>query len=128
MKLMTMLQAFEFDELMPMINEMFPGTAKYREQLQNAYNMMMAMTPVPSGASIQFKIIKVPKSDYSYMGAEDKCFQGSWEETLGKTVHRAKGVDLDNGEIVANCFVNMCLQGRYPHGFEKDHNVLVKDA
>ncbi len=34
MKLHQLLQAYEFDELMPVINEMFPGTAKYREPLK----------------------------------------------------------------------------------------------
>ena len=48
MKLHQLLQAYEFDELMPVINEMFPGTAKYREPLKKAYDIMVGMKPVNS--------------------------------------------------------------------------------
>lgn len=58
MKLYQLLQAYEFDELMPVINEMFPGTAKYREPLKTAYEMMLNMKPVASSKSIRYKISK----------------------------------------------------------------------
>lgn len=32
MKLFHLLQAYEFDEIMPVINDMFPGTNKFRPQ------------------------------------------------------------------------------------------------
>ena len=53
MKLHQLLQAYEFDELMPVINEMFPGTAKYREPLKVAYDIMVGMRPVSSSKSIR---------------------------------------------------------------------------
>ena len=68
MKLMTMLQAYPFDELMPVINEMFPGTKKYKEQLRLGYDLMMGMKPVPSKKSIRYEVMPVPGSDMSYIG------------------------------------------------------------
>ena len=45
---MTMLQAYPFDELMPVINEMFPGTKKYKEELRLGYDLMMTIQKVYS--------------------------------------------------------------------------------
>ena len=108
MKLHQLIQAYEFDEIMPVINEMFPGTAKYRDQLSEAYNIMTSMRPVSSSKSIRYKIIK-GKGEEQYMGADDSNFNGPWEVTLGKDVSREKGVDLNDIEILANCLVNMCF-------------------
>lgn len=127
MILMTFLQAYELDELIPVINEMFPGTGKYREQFKMAYDMMLDMTPVPSKSPIAYKVIKVPKSDEAYMGAEDSCFRSTWQVTLGKEVKREKGVDLDDIEVVANSFVNMCLQGKCPPAFESARQRLLSE-
>ena len=95
MKLHQLLQAYEFDELMPVINEMFPGTAKYREPLKKAYDIMVGMKPVNSSKSIRYKLIK-GKGEEQYMGAEDANFKGNWEVILGKDVSREKGVDLND--------------------------------
>lgn len=125
---MTMLQAYPFDELMPVINEMFPGTKKYKEELRLGYDLMMAMKPVPSKKSIRYEVMPVPGSDMSYIGALDSCFTTTWEVCLGKEVSRGKGVTLDDAEIISNCFVNMCLQGRYPKEFEAAHRKLMTNA
>ena len=58
MKLHQLLQAYEFDELMPVINEMFPGTAKYRVPLKVAYDIMVGMRPVSSSKSIRYSSSK----------------------------------------------------------------------
>ena len=42
MKLQQLLLAYEFDEIMPIINDMFPGTAKYRKPLKTAYDDLNA--------------------------------------------------------------------------------------
>jgi len=126
MRLYELLQAYDFNEIMPAINEMFPGTSKFRDQLKLAYDTMLAMRPVPSKKSIRYKIIKVPGSDEQYMGAEDSCFRTTWEVIIGKDVSREKGVDLSDLELVANCLVNACLQGNYPRSFEKAHAQLMK--
>ena len=65
-------------------------------------------------------------SGNQYMGAKDNNFPSTWEVCLGKTLSRAQGVDLSDEELLANIIVNMCLQGKYPAVFEKDHRILMK--
>ena len=118
MKLYQLIQAYSFDELMPVINDMFPGTSKFRPQLENAYNIML---------DIKYEMMKATDgSGNQYMGAKDNNFQSTWEVCLGKTLSRAQGVDLSDEELLANIIVNMCLQGKYPAVFEKDHRILMK--
>jgi hypothetical protein len=126
MKLHQLIKAYEFDEIMPVINDMFPGTAKFRDPLNEAYDIMASLHPVSSSKSIRYKIIK-GKGEEQYMGADDACFNGPWEVTLGKDVSREKGVDLNDIEILANCLVNMCFIGRYPQTFEKAHQALLRE-
>ena len=125
MRLYQLLQAYSFDELMPVINEMFPGTNKYRFPLENAYDIMLNIHPISSKKSILYKVIPA-SGDESYIGADDKCFEDSWDVCLGKDVQRSKGVDLSDAELAANCIVNMCFLGRYPKEFEKSHAELQK--
>ena len=126
MKLTHLLQAYGFDELMPVINEMFPGTSKFRPQLHIAYNLMTEMRAVPSKKSIRFQILTDENSSLSYIGAEDSCFNTTWEACLGKEVTREKGVDLSNIEVAANCLVNLCLLGHCPKAFEEARQQLIK--
>ena len=37
--LYDLLQAYEFDEIMPIITNMFPGTDKYEKPLREAWNL-----------------------------------------------------------------------------------------
>ena len=126
MKLNHLLQAYEFDEIMPVINDMFPGTSKFREQLKQAYDMLIAMKPVPSNKVIRYKVLSGDKPNHSFVGAEDSCFNAIWEVCLGKEVTKENGVDLSNAELVANCLVNLCLQAKYPKAFETAHRQLMK--
>ena len=126
MKLHQLLQAYEFDELMPVINEMFPGTAKYRAPLKVAYDIMVGMRPVSSSKSIRYKLIK-GKGEEQYMGAEDANFRGNWEVIIGKDISREKGVDLNDIELLANCIVNMCFISNYPKRFEQAHQALLQE-
>lgn len=126
MKLMTLLQAYNFDELMPVINDMFPGTGKYRDQLKQGYDIMLAMHPAASKKAIRYVKMKQPNSEFYYFGALDSSFNTTWEAALGKEVSKDKGVDLDDVEILANCLVNLCLQGKYPPAFKQAHDILMK--
>lgn len=127
MLLSTLLQAYTIEELMPAINEMFPGTKKYYAQFKQAFDLMMNMHPVASHKTIRYKLIKVPKSDETYMGAEDNCFTSSWESTLGRDLVKDHGVTLTDTEMVANSFVNMCLQGKCPAAFKRAQQELLAD-
>ena len=57
MKLHQLVKAYQFDEIMPVINDMFPGTAKFRDQLNEAYSIMNSIHPVSSTKSIRYKLI-----------------------------------------------------------------------
>ena len=124
MRLYDLLQAFDFDEVMPVINDMFPGTAKFKPQLREAWDMLLDMTPVPTKKSIRYKFIKPEGSDEQYIGAEDKDFDAPWNAILGKNLVREKGVDLNDTEMIANCLVNICLVGRHPKSFDKAYKIL----
>lgn len=126
MKLYQLIQAYSFDELMPVINEMFPGTAKYREPLKVAYTILESLRPVNSSKSIRYKIMK-GSGDEQYMGAEDANFRGNWEVIIGKDVSREKEVDLSDIELLANCIVNMCFISNYPKRFEQAHQALLQE-
>lgn len=126
MKLHHLLQAYSIDELMPVINDMFPGTSKFRPQFQQAYDLMMRMHPVASKKTINFRVLHDDKGSLSYIGAEDSCFQGTWEVCLGKEVTRSAGAGLSQAEIAANCLVNLCLQGRCPASFADARSQLLR--
>ena len=57
MKLYQLLQAYDFDELMPVINDMFPGTSKFRPELKHAYELLLSMQPVASKKSYSLQDI-----------------------------------------------------------------------
>ncbi len=126
MKLIELFQAYPFDELMPVIVEMFPGTGKYRKPLEEAYNTLMEMNPVISKKNIRYKILKDPNNDTSYVGAEDANFDSPWEVCLGKEVIKERGVDLSDIEVAANCLVNISFIGKHPKSFEEAYKALLK--
>lgn len=119
-----MMQAYEFDEVMPAIVEMFPGTGKFKPQLRQAWDILLSMKPAPSKKSIRYKIMPGSRADESYMGAEDHDFDAPWETILGKNVVREKGVALNDTELMANCLVNICLVGRHPKVFDAAYKIL----
>lgn len=98
MTLFQLLQAYDFDEIMATVNAMFPGTAQYRPQLQQAYDLLLGMNPVESKKNIRYKLLHDADDDISYMGADDANFHTTWEVCLGKQVVREKGVDLSDQE------------------------------
>ena len=126
MKLIHLLQAYDFDELMPIINEMFPGATKYGKALREAYDTLLELKPVASKKPIRYKLMQDDNSSNSFMGAEDACFDTAWEVCLGKEVIRERGVDLSDIELAANCLVNLCLIARYPKSFEEAHRQLMR--
>lgn len=126
MKLYDLIQAYDFDEIMPEILNMFPGTAKYREPLKKAYDILTQLRPVPSKKSIRYKLIQTGKLNESYMGAEDSDFKCTWEMCLGKDVSRERGVDLNDAEVLANCLVNICFTGIHPKSFDSAYAELTR--
>ena len=127
MKLKDLLQAYDFDELMPIIADMFPGTGKYRHPHKVAYNLLMDTSMAPSKKKIRYKVMHNEKSSYSTIGAEDRDFEGTWSFCLGKDVIREPGVDLSDIELAANCLINLCFISQYPKVFEEAHAMLVHE-
>lgn len=128
MQLSQLIQAYEFDEIMPIINDMFPGTNKFRTELKQAYNILVSMKPVSSKKSICYKILPGDTPNHSFIGATDSCFNDTWEVCLGKDIFRERGVDLNDAELLANILVNLCLQAKYPKVFEKAHQRLIHNS
>jgi hypothetical protein len=126
MKLKELLETYSFDEIMQAVSEMFPETDKYREPLQQAYDLLMQTTPTPSKKSIRYKILEDDDEEEAYMGAEDFCFDTTWEVCLGKEVIKEEDVDLSDVEIAANSLVNLCFISRYPKEFEEAHKQLIQ--
>ncbi len=126
MRLYELLQAYEFEEIMPVIADMYPGTAKYQEPLKQAYDILLSLRPVPSKRGIHYKIMPGSKSGEQYMGAEDRDFDTTWEVCIGKDVSRERGVDLNDAELVANCLVNICFIAKHPKSFDAAYAVLTK--
>ena len=124
MRLCELVQAYEFDEIMPIVVDMFPGTGKFRPQLQQAWELLRGMKPVDSKKEIRYKLMKGSREDEQYMGAEDRDFNATWEVLLGKNVARDRGVDLNDAEMLANCLVNVCLLGRHPKSFNSAYDIL----
>lgn len=125
MLLYNLLQKYEFDDLMPVIADMFPGTGKFRKQLNHAYDLMMRMRPVATKKNIRYKIIESPNGKEQYLGAEDRDFAAPWETCLGKDVQRSREVTLSEIEMAANAFVNVALVGKGPASFDADHQILL---
>lgn len=124
MTVYDLIQAYEFNEVMPAVVEMFPGTGKFRPQLQQAWDMMLGMRPVRSNKVITYKIMQGSRPDESYIGAEDKDFDAPWNVLLGKELKREKGVDLNNLEMLTNAFINICLTGRHPKEFDAAYKII----
>lgn len=126
MRLYEHLQAYQFDELMPVIVDMFPGTGKYRDALKKAYDILLDMRPAPTKKDIKYKIFSSAGGNEHYVGAEDSDFDTTWEVCLGKNLTKEKGVNLSDVEMIANALVNICFTARHPHAFDKAYAELTK--
>jgi hypothetical protein len=126
MTIKDLIQAYDFDEVMSVVKDMFPGTEKFRKPLQKAYEILEHLPSVSSKKKIVYQLIEDPESGESFMGAQDDCFRSTWDVLLGKTIIREKDIDLTDIEILANSLVNLCFLGKYPKEFEEAHQQLVK--
>lgn len=75
---------------------------------------------------IKFELMEDPDSNDMFVGANDSCFQSTWDVCLGKEVKKGKGADLNDVELAANCLLNVLFIGRHPQGFDKDYKKLLK--
>ncbi|MBR4238629.1 MAG: hypothetical protein IKQ03_04360 [Prevotella sp.] len=126
MKLIELLQTYEFEEIMDSIIQMFPGTRKYRAPLKQAYLTLLETDPILSDNAIHYQVMIDEESEESTMGAVDADFEGTWAECLGKDVLKDDDVELTDVEVAANCLVNLCFISQYPPKFENAHQLLLK--
>ena len=106
MKLYQLLQSYEFEEIFPTVNVMFPNAQLHRDVFEKAFNMLCDIQPISSKKVIRFELMEDPNSSDMFVGANDSCFQTTWD--------------------VANCLLNILFIGRHPQSFEKDYKKLFK--
>ncbi|MCI7284530.1 MAG: hypothetical protein SOX60_05930 [Prevotella sp.] len=128
MTLLDLFKKYSADELLATIDEMFPDTEKFHNTFREAYNLMMTLTPIASKKKITYKILSDEENDIEFFGAEDSCFNTTWEVCLAKELVVEKGVELSDIEIAANSLVNMCLIGRCPRAFLPQKRELLNEA
>ncbi len=126
MKLYQLLQAFDFEEIFPTVNEMFPNAGLHRDVFEKAFNTLCSIQPIPSKKTIRFELMDDPDSNDMIVGAADSCFETTWDVCLGKEIKKGKGADLNDVEIAANCLLNVLFIGRHPQYFDKDFRKLTR--
>ena len=126
MKLYQLLQSFEFEELFPAVNEMFPNAHLHRDVFEKAFNMLCSIEPVFSKKVIRYELKEDPNSNDMMVGADDSCFNTTWDSCLGKEVKKGKGADLNDEELAANCLLNVLFIAKHPQAFDKDYRKLLK--
>lgn len=126
MKLYQLMQACDFGEVFPVVNEMFPNAHLHRDVFEKAYQILQTMKPTFSKKSIRYQLMDASDRDEMFYGAEDSCFQTTWDVVLGKEVKKERGVELNDLEMVANSFLNIVLQGKHPQNFDADFRKLMR--
>ena len=126
MKLYQLLQSFDFEELFPTVNEMFPNAHLHRDVFEKAFDMLCNIQPIFSKKTIRYELREDPDSNDMYVGADDNCFATTWDVLLGKEIKKGKGADLNDAELAANSLINMLFIGRHPQSFEKDYRKLLR--
>lgn len=125
MKLYQLLQSFEFEEIfqqsmwcfqMHSCIVIFLKSIRYALQYPTHHIQKV----------IKFELMEDPNSNDMFVGANDSCFQSTWDVCLGKEVKKGKGADLNDVELAANCLLNVLFIGRHPQGFDKDYKKLLK--
>ncbi len=126
MKLYQLLQSFEFNELFPQVNEMFPNARLHRDVFEDAFELLKSIKPTLSKKVIRYELMEDPNSSDMFAGADDNCFKTTWDVILGKELKKGKGVDLNDVDIAANCLLNILLIGHHPTSFEKQYQKLLR--
>lgn len=127
MKLKTLLESFDFDDLFPSITNMYPNAKRHRAEFKQAFDICMRIRPAFTNKAIRYQLMDSPHNNDSYYGASDTCFKGTWDLILGKDVNRSKGVDLTDEDMAANSLLCMIFLSTPPAEFKdiRDHLVRV---
>ena len=60
MKLYQLLQSFEFEEIFPTVNVMFPNAQLHRDIFEKAFDMLCNIQPITSKKVIKFELMEDP--------------------------------------------------------------------
>ncbi|MBQ8701994.1 MAG: hypothetical protein IJ549_04450 [Prevotella sp.] len=126
MTLQQLFRSFDFDDIFPSVAVMYPNAKRHKKEFQEAYDLMCSIRPVMSKKNIRYQIIDDPDSGDSFFGAVDSNFKTTWEVLAGKNVCRAKGVDLSDEEMAANCLINTIFLATAPREFEASRRILIR--
>ena len=126
MKLKLLLETFDFNDFFPEVCVMYPNAKRHKREFMRAFNMLYALEPQPSKKAIRYLLMTDPDTGNSFYGANDSCFNASWEVLLGKEVTKDKNVDLDDTSIVANCLINIIFLGKHPQEYEDSYQKLIR--
>ena len=94
MKIYQLLQSFEFEEIFPQVNVMFPNAQLHRDIFEKAFDMLCNIQPITSKKVIKFELMEDPNSNDMFVGANDSCFQSTWDVCLGKEVQKMKNAPI----------------------------------
>lgn len=100
MKLYQLLQSYEFEEIFPTVNVMFPNAQLHRDVFEKAFNMLCDIQPISSKKVIRFELMEDPNSSDMFVGANDSCFQTTWDVCLGKEIKKGKGATKTKTGII----------------------------
>lgn len=92
MKLYQLLQSFEFEELFPAVNEMYPNAYLHRDIFEKAFNMLCNIQPVVSKKTIRYELKEDPNSKDMIVGADDTSFNTTWDACLGKEIKKERAL------------------------------------
>ena len=107
MKLYQLLQSFDFEELFPTVSTMFPNANLHRDVFQKAFDMLCSIQPVMSKKTIRYELMEDPNSSNSMIvGADDSCFNTTWDACLGKEVRKGKAKPRKQDYIAFPLFLN----------------------
>ena len=82
MKLYQLLQSFEFEEIFPTVNVMFPNAQLHRDIFEKAFDMLCNIQPITSKKVIKFELMEDPDSNDMFVGANNSCFHSTCDVCL----------------------------------------------
>lgn len=120
------LEKYSFDVIFAELSEMMPDIRRKRADIQQAYDFLIAQTPVASKKKVVYQLIDAQDSDDCFVGAEDRCFEAQWNVILGKEVIVDDDVEISTLEMAVNCFFCIMLIGYTPRRFVELREELLQ--
>lgn len=120
------LDKYSFDVIFAELCEMMPVLSRKRADIQQAYDFLMAQSPVASKKKVTYQLIDAQDSDDCFVGAQDRCFEAQWNVILGKEIEIDDDVEISTLEMAVNCFFCILLIGFVPRRFTELREELLE--